>query len=246
MESKDKYPLGTPLPENFLINFFRINALLGKRAFYINEYKQYFLEDLKNEYNMLKTKFPQFDIKPKARIKSKSSFDNKAGGKVKSDNFEDIYDIFGVKYILHSVDGKTDEETLINGIKDLVYYLSYGIKNLEIARYRIKDYISHPKKTSYKAFHITRSRYIPKKKSKYQFETQILTTSMNDNNCFGEASHVNTYKTRIPGKTDIPDILEYVFDDNGFCIEVRSLPKDQAYKAFFGIPLSTNEKPFEK
>lgn len=207
--------------------------LIGKRYYYVEHYKADFLKHLKDEYNALHEAFPEVEIIPEARIKSFKSFSNKANKIISGDSANDIYDIFGNRYIINSVNGSCEDKDIIPILYKIRDFLAYSSSTLEVFPERTKDYVANPKHTTYQSLHITR-RHISG--GNYQSETQLRSYFMHTNAHQGKASHANTYKERIPGVTPVPNQLEYVFDENGFCIEVREKPFEKAFEDFFGIP----------
>lgn len=213
----------------------RLLKLLEKRNKYIKDYKDTFLEHLKNEYNDLHTHFPNVEIIPEARIKSQKSYSDKANKILNTDSKKDIYDIFGNRYIIVSVNGSKSEEDVVPVLYQIRDYLAYSYSDKKVIPERIKDYVAHPKHLIYQSLHITRLHGVDEKNS-FQSETQLRSYFMHFNAHEGKASHANLYKKRIPGVTEIPDSLEYVFDKDGFCIEVKDKTPEKAFEDFFGVP----------
>lgn len=213
----------------------RLSILLGKRKYYIDNFKTEYFEHLKNEYNLIKTTFPNIDITPQARIKSEKSYYDKAVKVSESDFPKDIYDIFGNRYILNSINGSTNEKAINKAIYFIRDFLAYSFSDFENLNERTKDYIEHPKFSMYQSLHITRVHNKNSNK-KYYSETQLRSFSMHSCAHTGIASHSKSYKKRIPGITKVPEQLEYVFDKNGFCIEVRDKSFEKSFEDFFGIP----------
>lgn len=213
----------------------RLPGLLGKRKYYIDNFKTDYFEHLKNEYNLIKKTFPNVDITPQARIKSEKSYYDKAVKVSESEFQKDIYDIFGNRYILNSVNGSTNERTINNTIYLIRDFLAYSFSDLENLHERIKDYVEHPKNSMYQSLHITR---IHNKNSDKQYcsETQLRSYSMHYNAHNGISSHSRAYKPRIPGVTIVPEQLEYVLDKNGFCTEIKDKSFKKSFEDFFEIP----------
>lgn len=207
--------------------------LLGKRAYYISNYKSDYFKHLKNEYNLLRDAFPGVEIVPEARIKSLSSYNNKANKILSTGSAKDIYDIFANRYIVNSVNGSSEDVDIIPILYKIRDFLSYSFPDMPVLPERIKDYVAHPKHSTYQSLHITRTN---SKLGNYQFETQLRSYFMHSNAHTGLAKHSNVYKERIPGVTPIPMTLEYVFDENGFCSDVHEKPFEKAFEDFFGIP----------
>ena len=190
-----------------------VARLLAKRE----HYKQPYLSHLRDEYNALKKRFPNVKIMPEARIKGYNSYSNKIR-EVVEEGYKDIFDIFGNRYIIVSVNGSNEEKEIVPALYEIRNFLAYEYPGINNISERMKDYVAHPKHSSYQSLHITRSYY------------------MHYNAHRGKASHANIYKARIPGITELPNQLEYVFDKKGFCTEVREKTFEKAFEDFFGIP----------
>lgn len=217
----------------------RINnsaRLLAKRSFYVEHYKALFLEHLRDEYNQLRTSFPNVEIVPEARIKGQQSYSDKVNKALDESPFKDIYDIFGNRYIIVSVNGSKREKDIIPILYQMRDFLAYSFSDKHVIPSRIKDYVEHPKHSTYQSLHITRIHDVLNTNRSFHSETQLRSYFMHSNAHSGFASHANSYKERIPGVTPLPDSLEYVFDEDGFCVEVREKPFERAFEDFFGVP----------
>lgn len=209
-----------------------LSRLHSKRALYLEKYKADYLEHLKNEYNILKKTFPEVNIEPEARIKGLKSYNEKVNRVISSDSHKDIYDIFANRYIISSVNGSSKDSDIIPILYKMWNFLSYDFEGIYIMPERLKDYVASPKHSTYQSLHLTK---VHLNSGNYVSETQLRSYIMHSNACAGIASH-NNYKERIPGITPVPNLLEYVLDDDGFCIEVREMSYEKAFKSFFGIP----------
>ncbi len=210
----------------------RLPLLLGKRKFYIDNFKFDYFEHLKNEYNLIKKNFPDIDITPQARIKSEKSYYDKAIKVSESDFPKDIYDIFGNRYILNSINGSTDEKDINRAIYLIRDFLAYSFSDFENLHERIKDYVEHPKNSMYQSLHLTRIHHRNSDRQ-YCSETQLRSYSMHSR---GVSSHLKSYKPRVPGITKVPEELEYVLDKNGFCMQVKDKSFEKSFEDFFQIP----------
>ncbi len=210
----------------------KLPSLLAKRSHYIIEFLPDYLEHLKNEYNALHMAFPNVDITPSARIKSVSSYYDKAVRVSESTSLKDIHDIFANRYVINSVNGSSCEEDIVPILYSIKDFLDIVFGDVDNLQDRIKDYIASPKQGAYQALHITRHH---KDNKFYTSETQLRSVSMQECAQSGSASHANTYKKRVPGMTCVPLYLEYVFADDGFCTEVKRMSIEKAFEHFFGI-----------
>jgi GTP pyrophosphokinase len=124
-----------------------------------------------------------FDIKPdpiiEGRVKSVYSIYKKVISDGK--NFDEIYDIYAVRIIVHS---DIDCYNLLGIVHDLFRPLPH----------RFKDYIATPKPNRYQSLHttvISRGEEVP-------FEVQIRTQEMHNTAEYGVAAHWK-YKSGLPG-----------------------------------------------
>ncbi len=209
-----------------------IPRLLAKRTQYIKEYKTAYMDHLKYEYNMLHRMFPNTVIIPEARIKSWESYYKKINKTLNSDS-NDIYDIFACRYIIDSVGGSKEDKRIIPVLYAIRNTIAYGNPDLQVMPERLKDFVVHPKHNNYQSLHVTS---IHKNHGGFVSETQLRSYFMHEVAINGDAAHANLYKDRIPGQTEVPIMFEYVFDENGFCTEVKEMSREKAYEKFFGEP----------
>lgn len=210
-----------------------VPKLIAKRAFYIQNHKQDYMNHLKYEYNMLHRMFPNVVIKPEARIKSWESYSKKINKLVNENYSADIYDIFACRYVIDSVNGSKEDSDIIPVLYAIRDTIAYGNPNLVVMPERVKDYVVHPKHNDYQSLHVTS---IHKNHDDFVSETQLRSYFMHENARNGNASHANCYKDRIPGVTEVPIMFDYILDENGFCTEIREMPREKAYEKFFGEP----------
>ena len=210
-----------------------VPKLIGKRALYVKKYKQAYMNHLKYEYNMIHRLFPDTVIIPEARIKSWESYFKKINKLIQKNYAADIYDIFACRYIIDSVKGSKEDADIIPVLYAIRDTIAYGNPNLEVIPERVKDYVVHPKHNDYQSLHVTS---IHKVHNGFVSETQLRSYFMHQTAKYGNASHANAYKDRIPGVTEVPTMFEYVLDENGFCIEVKEMSREKAYEKFFGEP----------
>lgn len=209
-----------------------ISKLSSKRTAYIKKYKKDYLEHLRDEYNILKKAFPEVNITPEARIKGLESYNDKVARIVSTSSYKDIYDIFANRYIISSVNASSNDSDIIPILYKMRDFLAYHFDDLCNIDERLKDYVSSPKHSTYQSLHLTRIHLL---QENYVSETQLRTYIMHSNACIGAASHVN-YKERVPGITPVPNLLEYIFNKEGFCLEVKEMSFERAFEHFFGIP----------
>lgn len=213
-----------------------LSRLSAKRNYYVSHYKELYLRHLQQEYNELHERFPNVQILPEARIKGQKSYSDKVQRVIAEDPNKDIYDIFANRYIVISVNGSSSDKEIVPILYQIRDFLAYSDPHNEIMPERNKDYIVNPKHSTYQSLHLTRlhhnTQYAP-----YQSETQLRSYFMHSNAHSGRASHANTYKERIPGVTALPNLLEYVFDENGWCTEVKEKSFEKAFEDFFRYSL---------
>lgn len=180
--------------------------LLNLYDLYKNNYFRYYVQNLEEENSSLKKAFPNVDFYILSRVKSKHNY------KEKLEQKGEALDIFGDKIILLSVDGKTDESSLIDTAYDIEKFLvTYKPNITEIPRKR-KDYIAHPKSNGYSSLHITRTVHLEDKDISFNHETQIKTFRMRETEKDGSASHSTVYKANrgfYLNNIDSPESAEY-------------------------------------
>ena len=197
------------------------------RDFY-SECKPIYFTYLKNEYNLLKKAFPDMEFSADARFKSfKSTFTKTLNQALKG---KKMYDYFGVRYTIQSVNGSTDPKELEDACRRVLEFLMEKSPSTVEMKARRKDYISNPKDNGYQCLHSTRIHTISKP---FYSEVQVKAAHMNTE----EVDH-RIYKPVSESRLvkDIPDMFEYIFDENGYCTEVTSLPIDKAFEKYFGKP----------
>jgi guanosine-3',5'-bis(diphosphate) 3'-pyrophosphohydrolase len=143
------------------------------------EQRETFIETIKERIQARVT-----DIQPpqiiEGRVKSYYSIYKKVY--VKGKNFDEIYDVYAVRVIVHSV---VECYNVLGIIHDMFRPIPY----------RFKDYIATPKPNRYQSLHTTviGREGIP-------FEVQIRTVEMHNTAQYGVAAHWK-YKAGITGKT---------------------------------------------
>jgi len=148
-------------------------------------------------------------------------------------------DIFANRYIIISVNGSREEKDIIPILYKMKNFLAYNSDDSKNIEERFKDYIAHPTLLSYQSLHIGRLHFLDHTTA-YQTETQLRSYTMHYNANFGPLGHLNYYKKRIPGVTDVPELFDYVYDSNGNCIEIVEKTKNSAFSDFFNISCSSN------
>lgn len=197
---------------------------------YIEGYKEFFKEDLLNEFILLKENFPNVDFYCRGRIKSYESYRNKVDEKLSANCSGNVYDAYAKKYVIRAVDGKDDEQTLIKMCYEFGKFLTAYKHSYRELKAKRKDYIDNPKESSYQSLHITKAH---KQIDDLFIETQIKTSAMEDNAKFGEASHSEVYKDRTIDISRLPTYLIPVSLNDGVVIYEQTV--EEAFKYFFGV-----------
>lgn len=116
------------------------NNLVRLYDTYKNDYLKYYIQNLEAENASLQAAFKNVDFYIMSRVKSKHNYIEKL------DKKGEALDIFGDKIIILAVDGKTDEDLLIQKAYEIGNFLVTHDPNItELSRKR-KDYIAEPKK----------------------------------------------------------------------------------------------------
>lgn len=155
-----------------------------------------------------------YDFEIKSRIKSVPSIWNK----MKRMNFTsltEVYDLFAVRIVLNNV--VTDEKTDCWHTYSIVEAYYTPIQD------RLRDWITHPKKSGYEALHTT-----VKTKSGLIVEVQIRTKRMHDNAELGSAAHwkykESNYKNS--GEEWLRNIREMMEGNDGHYSKMDMFPND--------------------
>ncbi len=208
---------------------------------YLSRYFKYYKRHLEKELAILKEAFPNVDFDILARIKSNHSYKEKIQTK------GEALDIFADKIIIKSVDGKTDENLLIEyAYKIEDFLLNYNKSINDIPRKR-KDYIKNPKANNYSSLHITRVIHAiddDDKPIEFYAETQIKTFRMREVEKDGEASHSKAYKASrelflknisSPASAEyyMPKYMHFVFDKTSRIDKLVLDSFDERFKYFF-------------
>lgn len=216
------------------------NNLLRLYNTYKQDYLKYYIENLEEEHANLQTAFKNVDFYIMSRLKSKHSYIEKLNKK------GEALDIFGDKIIILAVDGKTDENLLIQKAYEMENFLiTHNPYITEVSRKR-KDYIAKPKENSYSSLHTTRVVSIPKKDIKFYRETQIKTFRMRETEKSGTAGHSSVYKNdrnlfleKIASKSSaeyyLPQYMHFEFDKNTRKSVIILDDFEANFKYYFGI-----------
>ena len=216
------------------------NYLVRLYDTYKINYLHSYIKHLEKEDELLQERFPNVDFYRMARVKSKNNYIEKLRKK------GEALDIFADKIIIVSVDGKTDESSLVQTAYAMQNFLtSYSPNVSELTRKR-KDYISAPKENGYASLHITRAIYMEDEDIAFNHETQIKTFRMREIEKSGSAGHASVYKSnrdsllsKIKNKNSaeyfLPQYMHFEFD--------KSLKKNKIvldsfnsnFKYYFGI-----------
>lgn len=219
-------------------------------ANYLNSYKIHVMQ----EYLALKREFPDIDFGVELRVKSEYSYREKVDRKLSEGYTGRIYDIFGSKIIVNSVDGKTDEKSLIDGCYRIKEYFDTKSKDSISIPNKSTDYIANKKPNGYQALHLKRYIQIPgNPNSNFLAETQIKTFRMREHEEFGESSHSRNYKSRTPFLKNIhnkdqaefylPHYLRLVHDTRNHYLTVKEKSFKERFEYFFDISFEDFMEP---
>lgn len=173
------------------------NLVKGNMKYYTSEYIENYKKHFVSEYIILRHHFPNVDFEYKGRIKSILSMKEKVQKKLNEGKTGRIYDLYGNKIIIYSVDGCDDEKSLESAAYEISNFISCYHSDLDILEDKKKDYISSPKSTGYQAIHIIRCHNNIQPLSSFFSETQIRTFRMEENQKYGTYSHAMSYKPNI-------------------------------------------------
>ncbi len=205
------------------------------------ELKKYYTSSLKNsykthfshEYECLREYFPEVDFSYEGRIKNPNSLIEKIHRKISQGKSGSIYDIYGKKIVVYSVRGSTDEELLIKKCREIINFLNSYDSYIVSVPDKCKDYVSNPKENGYKAFHVIRNHINKKTNSTdYCSEVHVRTFRMEEQQKFGSASHLLSYKPYETLREEFcPTFLE--IGKNGKTYELHKKAALEKYKRDF-------------
>ena len=207
---------------------------------YTNDYLKYYMKNVEAENTSLHTAFKNVDFYIMSRVKSKHNYIEKL------DKKGEALDIFGDKIIILAVDGKTDEDLLIQKAYEMENFLVTHNPNItELSRKR-KDYIAEPKINGYSSLHTTRIVHVPDKDIKFYRETQIKTFRMRETEKNGTAGHSSVYKNnrdlfleKIESVNSamffLPQYMHFEFDKNSRKDILVLDSFESNFKYYFGI-----------
>lgn len=213
---------------------------------YLNNYKFHMMQ----EYLSLKREFPDIDFNIEIRVKSEYSYREKIDRKIAEGNTGRIYDIFGSKIIVNSVNGSQEEDKLVDACYKIEDFLNNKCKNSITIPNKSKDYIECPKDNGYKAIHLKRILQVPNEpNNNFLAETQIKTFRMKEHEENGPASHSASYKSRTPLLNSIhnrhqaeyflPHYLQLVHNTKNHYLTVIEKSFEERFKYFFDIDFDT-------
>ena len=216
------------------------NQLIQLYDTYKNNYLKYYIQNLEAENTSLQDAFKNVDFYIMSRVKSKHNYIEKL------DKKGEALDIFGDKIIILAVDGKTDEDLLIQKAYEMEKFLVTHDPNItELSRKR-KDYIAEPKKNGYSSLHTTRIVHVPDKDIKFYRETQIKTFRMRETEKNGTAGHSSVYKNnrdlflekiknRISAEFFLPKYMHFEFDRKSRSDKLVQDSFESNFKYYFGL-----------
>lgn len=216
------------------------NYLVKLYDTYKFNYLKSYIKHLEEEDKLLQEHFPNVDFYRKARVKSKNNYIEKLRQK------GEALDIFADKIIIVAVDGKTDEDLLVNtAYKMQTFLTTYSPNVQEIARKR-KDYISVPKENGYASLHMTRTIYVEEDDVAFNHETQVKTFRMREVEKNGSAGHASVYKSnrdallakinnKISAEYFLPQYMHFEFDRTLRKNKIVLDTFDSNFKYYFGI-----------
>lgn len=205
---------------------------------YKRNYLKLYMKHLEEENECLKQEFKNVDFCIMSRMKSKNNYMEKLRKK------GEALDIFADKIIIFSVDGKTDEDLLIQTAYNMQNFLVIYNENVtEISRKR-KDYIANPKANGYSSLHMTRTVYLEDEDASFNHETQIKTFRMREVEKSGTAGHSSVYKSnrdsllrKINNKNSaeffLPQYMHFVFDKTSRKDKIALYNFEENFKYYF-------------
>jgi len=216
------------------------NYLVRLYDTYKINYLHSYIKHLEKEDELLQERFPNVDFYRMARVKSKNNYIEKLRKK------GEALDIFADKIIIVSVDGKTDESSLVQTAYAMQNFLTSYSPNIEELTRKRKDYISAPKENGYASLHMTRAIYMEDEDIAFNHETQIKTFRMREIEKSGSAGHASVYKSnrdsllsKIKNKNSaeyfLPQYMHFEFDKSLRKNKIVLDSFNSNFKYYFGI-----------
>lgn len=225
------------------------NQLYRLYGEWVKKYTDYYKYHLLREYLDIKAKFPDIDFSIEARIKSEHSYREKVDRKISEGNTGRVYDIFANKIIVNSVNGQTDEATLIDACYRIEEFIDSRISDSITIPSKSKDYIKSPKSNGYQSIHLNRIIQAGKIEESFFAETQIKTFRMREHEKTGKSSHSQNYKSREPLLSCIhtrqqadyylPHYLLFVHNTSGNYLTVLEKSLEDRFEYFFHLDFNT-------
>lgn len=209
---------------------FDIASAFEEYSDYSFDYKQPFYNQAHDVHRAIQEAFPTMDFHTICRIKSLDS----TLDKIKHRTKENVFDIHGIKHIIHSVDGNTSEPVLMSYCYKVKSFIENYYSNSGVEISRIKDYIASPKENGYEALHLS-GKVINENGRK--FETQIKTARMEEIAKHGSANHSEKYKPRKLGNNPtikVPRYLTIFTSDDGRILS-HNLSFSECFQYFYNI-----------
>lgn len=210
---------------------FDISSAIEEYSKYENEYKDDFYKQAIDVHKAIQEAFPGLDFHTVCRIKS---FDSTLG-KAKRKTLDKVFDIHGMKHIIHSVHGDTDEAILMGYCYKLKDFLEKYYSQSNVVISRLKDYITSPKENGYEAIHLSG---VVVSQNNRRFETQIKTAEMEKIAKYGSANHAEKYKPRDFGRYPLAKVPQYmtIITSNDGTITSYRLTREECFQYFFNRP----------
>lgn len=214
---------------------FSVANTIEEYSKYLYEYKAPFFRQAFDAHVAIMEAFPELDFHTICRIKSFDSTLNKA----RSKTLEKVFDIHGMRFILHSVNGDTSEALLTSYCYKLKAYLEHYYSE-QILPDRTKDYIASPKENGYQAIHLSGCD------STRRFEIQIKTVEMENVAKYGNANHAEKYKPRTLDKHPLTKVPHYAVIHNvdGNPI-MHELNQAENFQYFYNRPYEDYKKQMQ-
>lgn len=216
------------------------NYLVQLYDTYKINYLHSYIKHLEKEDELLQENFPNVDFYRMARVKSKNNYIEKLRKK------GEALDIFADKIIIVSVDGKTDEDLLVQTAYNMQNFLTSYSPNIQELTRKRKDYISAPKENGYASLHMTRAVYVEDEDIAFNHETQIKTFRMREVEKNGSAGHASVYKSnrdallakidnKVSAEYFLPQYMHFEFDRTLRRNKIVLDTFDSNFKYYFGI-----------
>lgn len=243
----------------------KLSHMFGLYDKYLTTYFEYYKRSTLDELQDVREHFPNVHFSTEFRIKGRNSYKKKVIKKLSEGYTGKIYDLYGSKIIVNyyldeNGNEVKDEELLTAKTIEIAEFLQKkrefdtgkGICQSETVH--AKDYITTPKESGYRSYHVLRHLTFSEDISFYS-ETQVKTRKMYDDEQYGEKfGHASAYKNNRDSILrnskniidDVPIFLKVYWNQTTRTDDLAPLPFKQCFEKFFNVKFKDYRHLFEE